>query len=132
VLRSKESSIVEDTKFPQDPSRYLDKVEPYEDQKLQTLLYLNSFFSNTGSLNPAEFFEIRHNEKVWVINIKDKNARESIKIFRGTQTKEAEDLLKLKLTKFALIALGKIEPEHQGNIRKCKSCRFIDCEFRLS
>ena len=131
VLRNKESLIVEDTKFPQNTSRYLDKVEPYDDQKLQTLLYLNSTFSNTGSLNPAECFEIPHKEKVWVIDIRDKNTRESIKIFRGTQTREAMDFLNQKLTKFALIVLGALEPEHHRNIRKCASCRFEECEYKL-
>ena len=132
VLRSKGNLIVADSKFPQNITKYLDKVEPYDDQKLQTLLYLNSVFSETGSLNPKECFEIRHKEKVWVINIKDKNTRESIKIFKGTQTKEAEIFLNEKLSKFALIVLGKLEPEHHHNIKKCNSCRFEDCEYKIT
>jgi hypothetical protein len=132
VLRSKGSLIVEDSKFPQNITKYLDKVEPYDDQKLQTLLYLNSSFSETGSLNPKECFKIPHNEKVWVINIKDKNTRESIKIFRGTQTKEAKEFLNQKLRKFALIVLGVLEPEHHQNVRKCRSCRFKECEYKIS
>jgi hypothetical protein len=132
VLRSKGTLIVEDSKFPYNIAKYSDQFEPYDDQKLQTLLYLNSSFSDIGSLNPAECFEIPHNEKAWVINIKDKNTQESIKIFKGTQTREAEELLNQKLKKFILIVLGKVYPEHHNNIRKCSSCRFKDCEFKLT
>jgi hypothetical protein len=131
VLRKKGQLIVEDSKFPQNIDKYLERFEPYEDHKLQTLLYLNSLFAETGSLNPSEWFPIPHNEKVWVINIKDKNTRESIKIFKGTQTKEAENFLNEKLSKFALIVLGKLEPEHHHNIKKCNSCRFEDCEYKI-
>jgi hypothetical protein len=132
VLRNKGQLIVEDSKFPQNRDKYLERFEPYEDQKLQTLLYLNSLFTETGSLDPSEWFAIPHNEKVWIINVKDKNTGESIKIFKGTQTKEAEIFLYEKLSKFALIALGILEPEHHQNVKKCKSCRFGDCEYKLS
>jgi hypothetical protein len=131
VSRSKGMLMVEDTKFPDSKEKYLEKFEPYEDQKLQTLLYLNSLFTETGSLKPSEWFAIPHNEKVWVINIKDKNIRESVKIFKGTQTKEAEDFLNEKLSKFALIVLGILEPEHHQSIKKCNSCRFNDCEYKM-
>lgn len=132
VARSKGMLIVEDTKFPENKQRYLEKFEPYEDQKLQILLYLNSRFSETGSLESEEWFEIPHNEKVWVINIKDKDTGGSLKIFRGTQTREAEVFLNQKLNRFALIVLGKLEPEHHKSIGKCRSCRFKDCDYKLS
>ena len=131
VLRCEKRLFVEDSKFTGNTAQYLEKIEPYDDQKLQTMLYLNSRFSETGSLDPKECFEIPHEEKVWVINVKDRNTRETIKIFRGTQTKEAENFLKHNLSRFALIVLALIEPKHHNNIRKCRSCRYTDCEFKL-
>lgn len=49
VLRNKGKLTVEDSKFPQNRDKYLEMFEPYEDQKLQTLLYLNSRFTETGA-----------------------------------------------------------------------------------
>jgi len=132
VGRSKGQLIVEESKYPDKVEKYLERPEPYDDQKMQVLLYLKSRFSNNGSLDSEEWFEIPHNEKVWVINIKDKKTRETKKFFRGTQTKEDEEFLNEKLGKFALIALGILEPEHHQNVKKCKSCRFEDCEYKLS
>jgi hypothetical protein len=45
----------------------------------------------------------------------------SIKVFQGYQTKDAEDFLDEKLGRFALLALGKVEPEHHNNSKKCKA-----------
>jgi hypothetical protein len=131
VMRSNGTLIVEDSKFPATKDKYNTKFEPFEDQKLQTLLYLNSSFSETGSLDEKECFDIICEKKAWIINIKDKATLESIKIFQGYQTKEAEVFLNGKLNRFSLLALGKLEPEHHNNIRKCQSCRFKDCEFKL-
>lgn len=133
VSRSEGMLIVEDTKFPHNKEKYMERFEPYEDQKLQTLLYLNSLFTETGSLKPSEWYEIPHKEKVWVINIKDKDTKESIRVFRGTQTEEAEEFLNEKLNKFALIVLDVSKPEHHKSIRKCRSCRFFDdCEYKMA
>jgi hypothetical protein len=131
VMRSKGTLLVEDTKFTHNVNQYLEKMEPYDSQKLQTLLYLNSSYSDTGSLDPKECFEIPHNEKVWVINVKNRNTKESVKIFRGKQTREAEAFLSQNLSKFTLLVLGIIKPEHHKNIRKCRSCRFSECKFKL-
>jgi hypothetical protein len=106
VARSKGMLIVEDTKFPQNTEKYKELSEPYDDQKLQTLMYLNSRFSETDSLSPKDWFKIPHKEKVWIVNIKDKNTMESVRVFKGTQTRAAEEFLKEKLSRFALIALG--------------------------
>jgi hypothetical protein len=133
VGRNQKVLVVEDTKFPANIGKYLEKFEPYDDQKLQTLLYLNSRFTETGSLEPEDWFDIPHEEKAWVINIKDKNTGESVRIFRGTQTEEAEAFLKEKLNKFALIVLGVLEPEHHQSIKKCRSCRLFNaCEYRIT
>jgi hypothetical protein len=132
VYRSKETLIVEDTKFPWNKEKYLESCEPYPGQKLQTLLYLNSYYTQTCSLNPKDWFKIPHKEKAWVINIKNRDTKESIRIFRGIQTKEAEDFLREKLSRFVLIVMGVIEPEHHQNIKKCNSCRFEDCEYKIT
>ena len=43
LCRSKGTLIIEDSKYPASKDKYLVKYEPFDDQKLQTLLYLNSF-----------------------------------------------------------------------------------------
>jgi len=133
VLRSKGTLIVEDTKYPHNVEKYLEKnVEPYDDQKLQTLLYLNSLFTENGSLNPKDWFPIPHDKKAWLIKIKDKKTGKSVKIFRGIQTKVAEKFLNEKLSKFALAVLGINEPEHHKSIKKCLSCRSLsNCEYKI-
>lgn len=131
VMRSRGTLIVEDSKYPATRDKYADKYEPFEDQKLQTLLYLNSNFSEKGILESEECFEISCEKRAWIINIKDKTTLESIKVFQGYQTKQAEDFLNEKLSKFALLVLGKTEPALHGNARKCRSCRFDCCEFRI-
>jgi hypothetical protein len=131
VFRSKGTLIVEDSKFPWSKEKYVETYEPYPDQKLQTLLYLNSLFTETGSLEHKDWFEIPHKGKAWIINIKDRGTGESIKVFRGIQTKELEEFLEDNLKRFALIALGKLEPEHHSNKKKCAPCRFKDCKYSL-
>jgi hypothetical protein len=131
IMRSKGMLIVEESKYPQKKEKYLEKFEPYEDQKLQTLLYLNSLFTENGSMDPEEWFNIPNKKKAWIINIKDKGTGESIKIFKGVQNREAKKILKEKINRFALILVGKIEPEHHQNINKCCSCRLTDCEYKL-
>jgi hypothetical protein len=131
VMRSKGTLIVEDSKFPATRDKYADKFEPFDDQKLQTLLYLNSNYSENGSLALKDCFDICCEKRAWIINIKDKASMESIKVFQGYQTKEAEDFLNAKICRFALLALAKLEPEHHNNIKKCQSCRFSDCQYKI-
>jgi hypothetical protein len=131
VMRSNGTLIIEDSKYPASKGKYSIQYQPFDDQKLQTLLYLNSNYSESGSLNESDCFEISCEKKAWIINIKDKATLESIKIFQGFQTSEAKDFLNEKVTRFALIALGKVEPEHHNNVRKCQSCRFTDCQYIL-
>ena len=131
VMRSKGTLIVEDSKFPANKEKYQDKFEPFDDQKLQTLLYLNSNYSESGSLEQKDCFDICCEKKAWIINVKDKVTLQSIRVFQGFQTKEAEDFLNANISRFALLALGKLEPEHHNNARKCRSCRFNDCEYAI-
>lgn len=134
IKRSRELLIVEETKYPENTEKYLEKFEPYEDQTMQALLYLNSRYTdNPDSLTPKEWFMIPHKGKAWIINIKDKKTRESVIIFRGIQTKEAEKFLKEKIRRFALLVMGKLELEHHKSIKKCRSCRlFNSCEDKIT
>jgi hypothetical protein len=131
VMRSKGTLIVEDTKFPANKEKYQETFQPYNTQKLQTLLYLNSRFSEQFPFNPKDCFDIGCENKAWIINIKDKVTHESIKIFQGFQTTEAEEFLNSNIERFALLVLGKLAPEHHNNEKKCNSCSFKDCEFKL-
>ncbi len=131
VMRSKGTLIVEDTKFPANKEKYQETVQPYNTQKLQTLLYLNSRFSERFPLSDSDCFDIACERRAWVINIKDKATFESIKVFQGYQTKEAEDFLKANLNRFAQLVLGQLALQHHNNIKKCKSCSFKNCEYRL-
>ena len=119
IMRNKGTLIVEDSKYPASKGKYLGKYEPFDDQKLQTLLYLNSSYSENGSLDQNDCFDISCEKKAWIINVKDKATLESIKIFQGFQTIEAEHFLHAKISRFALIALGKLAPEHHNNAKKC-------------
>jgi hypothetical protein len=133
VSRSKRMLMVEESKYPENTEKYLEKFEPFEDQTLQALLYLNSRFSKNDSLKPKEWFEIPHRKKAWIINIKDKRTMKSVRMFKGIQTKEAKDFLNEKMNKFALIVLGALEPEHHKSSRKCVKCRFFDdCDYKIT
>lgn len=131
VMRSNGTLIVEDTKFPANTEKYETAFQPYNTQKLQTLLYLNSRFSEKFPFNPKDCFDIGCEQKAWIINIKDKTTLESVKVFKGLQTREAEDFLDLNVNRFAFLVLGKLMPEHHNNAKKCGSCSFRDCDFKV-
>jgi len=131
VMRQKGTLIIEDSKFPEFKDKYQDKLEPFDDQKLQALLYLNSKFNENSSFQ-KECFEIPCDKKAWIINIKDKTTMKSIKIFQGYQTKEAEDFLNQKVSRFALIVSEKTSPIHHSNPKKCAKCRFTDCQYKIN
>ena len=133
IARSNEMLIVEELKNTRDREKYLEKFEPYEDHKLQAMLYLNSLFTENPTSTPKEWFKIPHSKKVWIIRVKDMQTGEIVKIFKGIQTKEAEVLLKEKISRFALVVLGVLEPEHHKSLKKCRSCRsFNDCEYKIA
>ncbi len=131
VMRSNGTLIVEDTKFPANTESYQTTIQPYNTQKLQTLLYLNSRFSEKFPFNPKDCFDIGCERRAWIINIKDKTTHESIKVFKGFQTKEAEGFLSVNIERFALLVLGKLTPCHHNNAKKCYSCSFKDCTFKI-
>jgi hypothetical protein len=131
-MRSRGMLIVEESKFPENVGRYLERFEPYESQRLQTLLYLNSRFTEDPSLGSGTWFDIPHREKMWIVNVKDKRTGESVRIFRGVQNVEAEEFLKAKVSRFAMVVLGKLEPEHHRSTGRCRSCGLSDdCEYKV-
>jgi hypothetical protein len=90
IFLHKQTLIVQDDKFPTNLQKYEERFEPYPDQMLQALTYLNSKFTPNGSWNPEEWFEIPHKEKAWIIQIRDKNNKNKrFRIFKGVQTEEA-------------------------------------------
>lgn len=131
VMRSRGTLIVEDSKFPANKAKYQETFQPYSSQKLQTLLYLNSRFSEKFPFSGKDCFDIGCERKAWVINIKDKATHEPIKIFQGLQTVEAEEFLNGSINRFVMLVLGKLAPEHHNNVKKCNSCSFTDCAFKL-
>jgi hypothetical protein len=133
IARSNGMLIVEETKYPENLQKYLERFEPYEDQTMQALLYLNSRYTDNPDSTPKEWFKIPHKGKAWIINIKDKKTRKSVRIFKGIQTKGAEKFLKERISRFALVVMGKLEPQHHKSIKKCCSCRFFnDCEYKMT
>ncbi len=132
VYRSNGTLIVEESKFPFNPSKYLETFEPYPDHKLQTLLYLNSFFASENSLELRTWFEIPHSQKAWIINVKDRKTGETIKTFKGLQTNELEQYMKFNLQRFAQIVAGEAQPHHHRRQTKCGKCRIENCQQRLS
>jgi hypothetical protein len=114
------------------PEKYLDKFEPYEDHKLQVLVYLNSLYTANGSFDPDDWFRIPHKSKAWIIKIKDNNEDKTVRIFESVHTKQAEKYLKTKIERFILLILGKNEKQHHRSIRKCSSCRLFGmCKYHL-
>ena len=132
VYRSQGTLFVEESKFPFNPTKYLQTFEPYPDHKLQTLLYLNSFFASENSLDSRTWFEIPHSQKAWIINIKDRTTGETIKTFKGLQTSELEQYMKSNLQRFAQIAACEVQPQHHHRQAKCAKCRIENCQHNLS
>ena len=133
IMRIEKTLIVEDSKYPHKKEKYSKRIKPFENQKMQALLYLNSVFTAKFSSNSEDYFEVPHDKKKWIINIKDKTSGESFKIFKGIQTSDSEAFLKEKISRFALIVMGKLRPTHHMNKHKCKHCAFLDCcSFKLS
>jgi uncharacterized FlaG/YvyC family protein len=132
VYRSLGTLIVEESKFPLNPNKYIETFEPYPDHKLQTLLYLNSLFASENSFNSRIWFEIPHSQKAWIINVKDRKTGETIKTFKGLQTSELDQYMMFNLQRFAQIATGELLPQHHGRQSKCAKCRIENCQQNLA
>lgn len=133
IFRKEETLVVQDDKFPMSLEKYNERFEPFPDQILQAMCYLNSMYSNTGGYESDDWFEIPHKEKVWMIQIRDrKKNNEIFKIFKGKQNKDALKFLHYNLERYAKMILGFEERNHHGIAAKCKPCRYKDqCEFNL-
>ena len=133
IMRNAKTLIVQEDKFPANLQKYLVRFEPFDDQKLQALTYLNSKFSDSASMDPDEWFDIPHNEKSWIIQIRDKsNGNKPFKIFKGVQNDAAQDYLASSIQRFARLVLQKEERQHHNMPSRCRPCRLFDqCEFRL-
>lgn len=134
IFRNQGTLYVQDDKFPTNITKYNERFEPFDDQKLQALTYLHSRFTDDGSFNPDEWFEIPHSNKGWIIQIRDKkNENKPFKIFKGIHNESSERFFTSSLQRFALLTLGLEERKHHDIAAKCKPCRFFDqCQFRLS
>lgn len=133
ILRSDKTLIVQDDKFPTNLKKYDDMIEPFDDQKLQALTYLNSRFTTEGSMDPNDWFDIPHSEKTWIIKIRDRNnENRPVKIFRGFQNDAIKQFLTDRIQRFALLVLDMEERKHHNMSAKCKPCRlFSQCQYRL-
>ena len=132
VMRSYEFLIVENSKYPKHAERYLNLNNPFENQKTQSLVYVNSQFSENTSFSSDEWFDIPYKEKVWRINIKNSDTGDGIKLFEGIQTNKDTEILDNQIERFGSIALDIIEPSHHNNKRKCASCRFLNyCKYKI-
>lgn len=133
VLRNKQTLIVQDDKFPYNVKKYDKMFEPFDDQKLQALTYLNSKFSEDGSFDPKDWFDIPHKEKAWIIQIKDRNNdNKPYRIYKGIQNEQAITYLGSAMKRFVHIVLGVEERQHHNVPAKCKPCGYFEkCQFRL-
>ncbi len=133
VMRVNETLVVQDDKFPTNLKKYEERFEPFPDQILQALTYLNSKFCDDNSMNPQDWFPIEHKEKMWIIQIRDKkNDNKPFKIFKGIQNKDARDFLVSAINRYVRLILEKEERIHHNNPAKCKPCGYFgQCQFRL-
>jgi hypothetical protein len=133
VLRNGQTLIVQDDKFPYNIKKYDERFEPFDDQKLQALAYLNSKFSDDGSLDPKYWFDIPHKEKAWIIQIRDRNnGNKPYRIFKGIQNEHAFTFLSSAIKRFASLVLDIEEKRHHNVPAKCKPCGYFEkCQFRL-
>lgn len=130
VFRNNRELFVQEDKFPSNILKYSEKYEPYPDQKLQALAYLNSEYSDKGRKN-SDWFSIPYATKNWIIRIIDKSNDTPFRIFQGTQNLEANNYLLRSLERFALIIKGEEEIWLHKNKNKCIKCRlFNKCRFR--
>lgn len=133
IYRINETLVVQEDKFPNSLEKYENRFEPFDGQRLQALVYLNSRFTDDRSSTPDKWFEINHAKKEWIIRIMNKETNEPFRIYRGIQNKEAMKFLYSLIERFAYLVLGIKDREHHNVKSKCKPCGYFDkCEFRLS
>ena len=132
IARVNETLIVQDDKFVAKPQTYDQKSQPYPNQLLQVLTYLNSLYSDKRSSDPNDYFEMPHTHKKWQIRICDRNTRKPCKVFSELQDDISLHYLHTSLEKFASIALDISKPEHHNSKPKCDACNLkSSCEFKI-
>jgi CRISPR/Cas system-associated exonuclease Cas4 (RecB family) len=130
VLRSKETLIVQEDKFTEDVTKVERRMEPFENQKLQVLVYLNSMFKEN---NGESWFDIPHKQKAWIINIWNRNNGDSpCKTFNGLLTTDDSLYFHNRVQRFVELVLDMKERRHHNNPKKCAPCSFSAiCQFKI-
>ncbi len=133
IMRSNGTLIVQDDKFPGDVSRYEERSQPYDGDKLQVLVYLNSKFNHKGMWDESAWFDIPHQQKEWIICVKDKNnGNKPCKTFRSLQSADDMSYLSSSIERFAKLVLEMEGRRHHNRATICAACGFVDqCRFRL-
>lgn len=133
IFREDNSLIILDDKFPANPSQYMQLTRPYTSQLLQLLVYLNSSFTTTNSFDPNDWFEIPHETKRWILQIRDrKNNNEPCKVFQGVQDSKTESFLFENIQRFGCLVLNMEKYKHHNSIHRCNACSFKDmCKHRV-
>ncbi|ABK76690.1 hypothetical protein CENSYa_0041 [Cenarchaeum symbiosum A] len=133
IMRENSTLIVQDEKTARNAQKYDSLVEPYRGQKLQVLTYLNSMFTEKGSMNPDDWFEVPHERKMWRVNVLDReDGLRLYKSFEGYQTDADLEYLNGSLETFVEIVLGKRLPDHHNSANKCRACGYFDdCSDRI-
>ena len=132
IMRVGKTLVVQDDKFTKKPQTYKKKTQPYPNQLLQVLTYLNSLYSSFNGKDPKDWFDIPHIKKRWDIKIHDINTQKIYKTFSDYQDAISLYYLHTCLKKFASIALEITKPEHHNSKPKCSACNIKDfCDFKL-
>ena len=132
IIRVGETLIVQDDKFVGNPQYYDQRPQPYPNQLLQVLTYLNSVYSDKRTDDPEDWFDIPHTRKKWQIRICDRKTRKPYKVFSENQDDFALHYLHTSLKKFTTIVLGISKPEHHNHKSKCDACNLQNfCEFKI-
>ncbi len=151
ISRENGCLTVYEDKFPKNPLEYVKRNTPFSSQILQALVYLNSRFKKKGLdvtiedmftyqdvkkiVGISNSFEIPHNDKKWVVNIRDRNSsleNNIIKTFFGMQSEQDKIYLDAILYRFVSIIFGLKEKNHHNNAKKCRPCEYASiCKYRI-
>lgn len=128
IARAGGTLVVSDDKFVRNPASYNNRTQPYDNQLLQVLAYLNSdFYSSASRDDPVK---IPHERKEWSVNIHSSDTREITKTFRQVLDDDMNALLFNNIERFARIAVEDEERAHHNSARKCAPCKYADvCKF---
>jgi len=126
VSRKGECLIIEEDKFPSNPSGYAARDKPFDSYVLQALTYLNSKFAKKDDGIKFNWFDIPHSKKKWIVNIRERNDNNIVRSFEGMAEEQDKLYLESNLFKFISLIVGKTEKVHHNNIKKCIPCEYSD------